>query len=56
MCQAHSRLFLEWLVTLEFPQGEEASSPWLGGVISSLGSGALGQLYQIFLLSLPGST
>ena len=42
MCQVHSRLFLEWLITLEFPQGEETSSPWLWEIISSLGSEALG--------------
>ena len=44
--------FQEGLVTLKFPHGEETSSPWLGGTISSLGSGALGQVYRIFLLSL----
>ena len=54
MCQTYSRLFQEGLMTPKFPQGEETSSPWLGGTISSLGSGALGQLYKIFLLSLPG--
>ena len=54
MCQVDCRLFQKWLVALKFSQGEEASSPWFRGVISSLGFGALGQLNQIFLLSLPG--
>ena len=49
MCQACSRPFQEWLVTLKFPQGKKVSSPWLGGTISSLGSGTLGQLYRVFL-------
>ena len=31
MCQVHIRFFQKWLVTLRFPQGKEASSPWLGG-------------------------
>ena len=31
MCQVHSRLFQEGLVTLKVPQGEETSGPWLGG-------------------------
>ena len=31
MCQVHSRLFQDWLVTLKFPQGEEASILGLGG-------------------------
>ena len=31
MCQVDSKLFWKWLVTLKFPQGEEASSPWFGG-------------------------
>ena len=48
MCQAHNRLFQEWLVTLRFPQGEKTSSPQLGGTISSLDSGASGQLYRIY--------
>ena len=55
MCQMHSRLFQEGLVTLKFPQGEEASSPQFGGTINTLGSEASGQLYRVFLLSLPGS-
>ena len=43
-----------WLL-FKFLQGEEGSSPWFGGTISSLGSGASGQLYRIFLLSFSGS-
>ena len=42
MCQMHSRLFRDGLVALEFPQGEETSSPWFGRSISCLSPGALG--------------
>ena len=31
MCQSDSGLFLKWLVTFKFSQGEKASSPWFGG-------------------------
>ena len=52
MCQAHSRLFQEGLVTLSFLRGKKL-------VVLGLGEPSvvwvLGQLYRIFLLSLPGS-
>ena len=43
------RLFGKWLVTLKFPQGEEASSPWFGWTIGSLGFWSFGTT----LLNLP---
>ena len=46
--------FRRGLVALEFPQGEETSSPWFGRIIGSLSSGASGQLYRVFLLGLAG--
>ena len=50
----YSRLFWEGLIALEFIQGEEASTPWFGGIIGSLSSGASGQLYRVFFLGLSG--
>ena len=54
MCQTHSRLLQDGLVALEFPQGEETGSPWFGRIIGHLSSGALGQVYGVFLLSFSG--
>ena len=42
------------LITLKFPQGKEASSPWFGQMVSGLDPGTLRQFYRIFFLSLPG--
>ena len=47
--------FGEWLTTLQFPQGKEASGPRFGWTVCCLGPGGLRQLNQIFLFSLPGS-
>ena len=55
MYQMDSRLLQKWLVTLKFPQGEEASSPWFGGPSAVWVLETLEQLHGIFLLSLPGS-
>ena len=52
--QAHSWFLWEWLTTLQFPQGKEASGPGFGWTICCLDSGGLGQLNRILLFSLPG--
>ena len=54
MCQADSRLFLKWLVTLKFPQDKKLVVLGLEGS-SAVWILELQELYQIFLLSLPGS-
>ena len=48
------RFLREWLTTLQFPQGKEASGPRFGWTICCLGPGALRQLNRILLFSLPG--
>ena len=52
--QAYGRFLREWLTTLQFPQGKEASGPGFGWTICCLGPGALRQLNRILLFGLPG--
>ena len=52
--QAYGGFLREWLTTLQFPQGKEASGPRFGWTICRLGPGASRQLNQILLFSLPG--
>ena len=54
LCQAHSWFFGEWLTTLQFLQGKEASGPGFGRTVCCLGPGVLVQLNQILLFILPG--
>ena len=52
--QAYGGFLREWLTTLQFPQGKEASGPGFGWTVCCLGPGALRQLNQILLFSLLG--
>ena len=42
--QAYGRFLREWLTTLQFPQGKEASGPGFGWTVCCLGPGASRQL------------
>ena len=52
--QMYGGFLREWLTTLQFPQGKEASGPGFGWTICCLGPGTSRQLNRIFLFSLPG--
>ena len=53
--QTYGGFLGEWLTTLQFPQGKEASGPRFGWTICCLGPGGLRQLNRILLFSLPGA-
>ena len=44
LCQMYGGFLGEWLTTLQFPQGKEASGPRFGWTICCLGPGASRQL------------